>query len=157
VPSNDTGRAWYVITCLDLRLFRLLIILIATILLKHNILDKPLMNYDNYEQKVAERWGAMLLGWPLKKIVNPAKAGTRQDLDRLHRALKGGECTWGMLNAEELEERITTNHAREEAGEEVYKRRKVAISKGAKSRDCIESDDNEMTQGTQEHKQGETP
>ncbi|KAF8515749.1 hypothetical protein JB92DRAFT_3114699 [Gautieria morchelliformis] len=84
---------------------------LAAILLKHNILDKPFMNYDNYERKVAERWGAVLLGWPLKKIVNLAKAGTRQELDHLHRTLKGGECNWEMLNAGELEERIANNRA----------------------------------------------
>ncbi|KAF8497295.1 hypothetical protein JB92DRAFT_2597344, partial [Gautieria morchelliformis] len=35
---------------------------LASILLKYNILDKPLMNYENYERRVVENWGVVIQG-----------------------------------------------------------------------------------------------
>jgi hypothetical protein len=122
---------------------------IANILIRNHISDKPLMNYENYERRVVENWGIVLHGWPLKKVVNPAKAGARRDLDQLHEALMNGTCAWVKLTKEELVQRIENNCAREAAGEEVYKHRKVSThKKAARSRDAIDDDEEEGEEGS---------
>ena len=59
-------------------------------------------------------------------MLNPGKLGTRQRVRDLLSLLETKQCMWVKLTSLELEEHIAANKRREEAGEEVYKRRKKA-------------------------------
>ncbi|PSR81682.1 hypothetical protein PHLCEN_2v6301, partial [Hermanssonia centrifuga] len=106
------------------------------------------MNYDNYEAKIVERYGVALVGYPCR-LVNPANLG-RTDLEKVVAAFKDGTCRWEKLSTSQLDARIKRNRARQAAGEEVYKARKVKSRKekgNPKSAETINSDDDEDTEG----------
>jgi hypothetical protein len=104
----------------------------AHILKKHNISTNcktanKLMNYENYEKRIVEYYGVELKGWPCAQFVNPGKL-RRGDLALLLVELEAGRCRWEKLSEAELLLRIESNHARHEAGEQVYKSRKAATA-----------------------------
>ncbi|THH00434.1 hypothetical protein EW026_g2105 [Hermanssonia centrifuga] len=102
------------------------------------------MNYDNYEAKIVEKYGVALVGYPCK-LVNPGNLG-RTDLESVIAAFKDGTCRWEKLSASQLKARIDCNHARQAAGEQIYKARKgrSRTQKGnPKSSETIDSGDDE--------------
>lgn len=117
------------------------------------------MNYRNYEGKIVEKHGVVLKGWPTTGskpgVCNPAAIGGRPQLEKLLAALESGRCHWVFLTEDELEERKKHNQAREERGEQVYRPRKSTNrhrnSKGVKSAETIQDDDEEDDEGNSEH------
>jgi hypothetical protein len=103
------------------------------------------MNYTNYEQAIVKCHGMELKGWPfeLLPIWNPSHIGEHKSVQLLLNTLIEGTCKWMKLTEEELADRITSNHAREAAGETIYKPWKKHVQKAAeKSAAIIESSDN---------------
>jgi hypothetical protein len=46
------------------------------ILRENNLMKaKIVMNYDNYEMKIVEKYGVALKGWPTGQVRNPGKVG----------------------------------------------------------------------------------
>jgi len=100
------------------------------------------MNYTNYEQAIVKCHGMELKSWPFKllPIWNPSCIGGHKSVQLLLDTLIKGTCKWMKLTEEELADRITSNHAREAAGETIYKPQKKRVQKAAeKSTAIIES------------------
>jgi hypothetical protein len=105
------------------------------------------MNYNNYERNIVERHSLAMVGWPsdLLPIRNPSLLGGREQVHSLLNALVNKTCHWTVLTEEQLTARVEQNHARQAAGELVYKPRKKRVmqaSKKLKSAPVVE-DDNE--------------
>ncbi|KAG2357429.1 hypothetical protein BDR07DRAFT_1234054, partial [Suillus spraguei] len=85
------------------------------------------MNYTNYEHAIVEHYGVELKGWPFKllPVRNPSRIGGRKSVQLLINTLIIETCKWMKLTEEELADRITSNHARQAAGETIYKPRKT--------------------------------
>jgi hypothetical protein len=98
----------------------------AAILQADGIAKPPIINYRNYELQIVEKYGVILDGFPLPKVVNPEQAGSRKDLEKVLRSLKDGTCKWVKLSDDELEARVERNRNRrlDEQGESLYHRRK---------------------------------
>ena len=82
------------------------------------------MNYENYENRIVEGFGVDLVGWPFAKVENFGELH-HSDLTILLEALENGRCHWIKLSEEELQNRMASNHARHEAGEQIYKEQKT--------------------------------
>jgi len=60
------------------------------------------MNYSNYKQKIVEKYGIELTGWPIHgDICNPGKLNTDDNIILL-KALVDGKCKWRKLRQVEV-------------------------------------------------------
>ncbi|KAI0274603.1 hypothetical protein BC834DRAFT_965116 [Gloeopeniophorella convolvens] len=87
------------------------------------------MNYDNYEQRIVEKLGVCLVGWPIPSPVRNPGTLTRDETLVLHNALVAGACRWEALSGEEVEARKAENRRRQANGEKIYKPRKPRAKK----------------------------
>jgi hypothetical protein len=78
------------------------------------------MNYENYERQIVERFGVVLIGWPLGgSICQPGKLPI-DDATILRNALAREECKWVKLTHAQVIARKARNSKRQENGEVVY-------------------------------------
>jgi hypothetical protein len=124
---------------------------------ENKLTDRMKMNYNNYEHAIVEHHSVALDGWPseLLPIRNPSRLGGRKSVQLLLNALIEGTCKWTKLMEEELADRITRNHAREAAGETIYKpwkkRTPKTVEKSAATvESSSESDEGEGNEGGDE-------
>ncbi|KAG1838771.1 hypothetical protein F4604DRAFT_1600049 [Suillus subluteus] len=127
------------------------------ILRKNKLANHAKMNYTNYEHAIVEHYGVELKGWPfeLLPVRNPSRIGGRKSVQLLINTLIEETCKWTKLTEEELADRITSNHARQAAGETVYKPWKARAKKTVEKSAAIvesssESDENEGDDGGNE-------
>ncbi|KAG1784998.1 uncharacterized protein HD556DRAFT_1250527, partial [Suillus plorans] len=127
------------------------------ILCENKLANHAKMNYTNYEHAIVEHYGVELKGWPfeLLPVRNPSSIGGRKSVQLLINRLIEETCKWTKLTEEELADRITSNHARQAAGETVYKPRKTRTKKTVEKSAAIvesssESDENEGDDGDNE-------
>ncbi|KAG1785113.1 uncharacterized protein HD556DRAFT_1451008 [Suillus plorans] len=88
-------------------------------------------------------------------VQNPSSIGGCKSVQLLINRLIEETCKWTKLTEEELADRITSNHARQAAGETVYKPRKMRTKKTVEKSAAIvesssESDENEGDDGDNE-------
>jgi hypothetical protein len=78
------------------------------------------MNYVNYEQQIAEKYGVKLTGWPIHSpICNPGQLSS-DDTAILKDALDHGMCKWRQLTPEEVLAWKDSNKQWAANGEPVY-------------------------------------
>ncbi|KAG6379039.1 hypothetical protein JVT61DRAFT_11468 [Boletus reticuloceps] len=91
------------------------------ILTEKRIKQKVQMNYNNYKQRIVERYGIALMGWPLDgHVKNPGKLH-RADLEKVIDALQKEKCRLVKLSKSALAAWVADNKARQAHGEQVYK------------------------------------
>ncbi|TFK60512.1 hypothetical protein BDN72DRAFT_864296 [Pluteus cervinus] len=88
---------------------------------------RTIMNYENYERRVVEKYSIALVGWPLDKVTNPGFITTQADLALVACALDSGACKWVKLSAKELSARVKQNKVRQQRHGDVYKARKKTV------------------------------
>jgi len=124
------------------------------ILRENKLTNHAKMNYTNYERAIVEHYGVELKGWPfeLLPVWNPSRIGGCKSVQLLINTLINETCKWMKLTEEELADRITSNHARQAAGETIYKPQKMRTKKTVEKSAAIvesssESDENEGDDG----------
>ena len=93
---------------------------------------KVVMNYDNYDLQVVQKYQVKLVGFPFERIISPAKIYTIGELRTLRDALRSGACCWVRMSRSEVKRHATEIAARKDAGEMVGVARKVRDDKGTK-------------------------
>src|SRR5271168_507101 len=91
------------------------------------------MNYDNYDEKVVQKFKVKLVGWPFEKIISLAKLYTIGELRTLRDTLRSGACCWVQLSKLELKAHANEIATRREGGEVIGKIRKQRSDKGVKT------------------------
>ena len=99
------------------------------ILLQQGIAHPPTINYRNYELQIVEKYGVVLEGFPLPHVINPEKAGSRKDIEKIWKALRDGSCKWVKLTEAELNARVECNLKLDKEGKSLYHHRKSRQSK----------------------------
>jgi hypothetical protein len=106
------------------------------------------MQYVNYEEAIVQRYGIELQGWTYKKLVNPSELSTAVGpLQRLLDAIKGGDCKFIKLTAEERWKCLEAYKKKITSGELKVQDRKVrsdaGIRKGKRKRAVSKESDEE--------------
>jgi hypothetical protein len=59
------------------------------------------MFYVNFEEHITNKYGIIVVNWPISKFVAPGSIGTRLELETLHHAWSSGATYFRRLNADE--------------------------------------------------------
>lgn len=91
-----------------------------------------LMNYNNYDTKVVQKYRVKIIGWTHNKLISPFNIHTVDELRTLRDALRCGACYWARMTKAELTRHSKEMEMRESAGEVVVVKRKERSDKGKK-------------------------
>jgi hypothetical protein len=89
------------------------------------------MCYVRYKQDIITKHKVELVGWPTSiRFANPSDIGTVDDIQKLRKALKAGECKWIMQSWGQQAAYAEMLAGKVAAGEQVVKKRKERSDKG---------------------------
>jgi hypothetical protein len=93
---------------------------------------KPIkrLEFDNYEKKIAEKLGVVIVGWTCPDFVSPSAFKTIAQVEQLYDAVNSGSCKAEKLSPAAWAARKASNRSRLALGEDVYG--KEEVTKGVK-------------------------
>lgn len=93
---------------------------------------KPIkrLEFENYEKKIAEKLGVVIVGWTCPDFVSPSAFKTIAQVEQLYDAVNSGTCKAEKLSPTAWAARKASNQSRLTLGEDVYG--KEEVTKGVK-------------------------
>jgi len=119
------------------------------------------MQYVNYEEQIAIRYGIKLEGWTYDTLKNPSEPSTSlPPLQALSNAIDNGTCKFIRMSAAEKKKYEDEFHAKVQSGEVTICKCKIQKDAGKKKAKCRQTEAKEAAasgEGSDESEEEEEP